>query len=183
MSSALDDALDNVQFDDIPDGEEETPKRTRRPRSDKGQPRGTGTRRVTNKALIEDLLIPYAGIAQGLSFISPTGAAVLLSRGEASVTALVKIASRNPAMLAALKKSSAIGPVMELGTTLLHFLLAVMLDMGRMPVEHPMAQMMGLSALYMEVHPDLSQNYNPTNGNPGNGFPGPFAPFVPAQGG
>lgn len=181
MSSAIDDALADVELDSVPE-DEEAPKRTRRPRSDKGQPRTGGTRRVSNRALIEDLLIPYAGIAQGFAFISPTGAALLLTRGEKSVEALVKIASRNPKMLAALKKGSTVAPVMELGTTVIQFFMAVMLDMGRMPVEHPMAQMMGLSELYMEVHPDQAV---PEQGNPmnGQGFPGGFAPFIPAQGG
>jgi hypothetical protein len=181
MSSALDSALDNAEFIEDPSPADDTPKRTRQARSDKGVPRSP---RTSNKALIEDLLVPYAIIAEGLSLVVPTAAAVLVDRGEKTVGALVKIGTRHPKMLAAMKKASVIGPGTELGTTLFYAVIASALDLGRMPPEHPLSVNTGIGQLYMEMHPD-----RPTSPGSGNSMPWPppqgaafTPPFVPAHG-
>jgi hypothetical protein len=142
--------LDGASLSDIP--EEEPPKRTRRPRSDKGQPRTT--RRTTNKQLADDLLAPWAMIASGIAFTSPTTSAVMLQRGEEVTKALVQIAGTNPKMLAALKKTTAVGPAVTLGRTGIEMITALMLDVGRIPPEHPLSAMLGVTDLYYQVHPE-----------------------------
>lgn len=178
MSSALDDALDNVEFtEDTPATDE--PKRTRRQRSDKGMPRG---RAASHKQLVEDLLVPYVMIAEGSALLVPTGSAVLLQRAEKTVTSLVKIGAKNPKTLAAMKKASVIGPTAEIASTVFAFLIASAVDLGRIPPEHPLSLNTGVGQLYMEMHPDRVPGNN-TNSMP---WPPPqgdaFTPFNPAQG-
>lgn len=189
MSSALDDALDNASFEslspDTPDDGTE-PKRTRRQRSDKGVPRTGGTRRTTNKQLTEDLLVPWALFAQGAGMMVPTVSAVMLERGEKTVGAFVSIAGKHPAMLAAMKKASVIGPGIEIANTLMQMLVAGAMDLGRIPPEHPMAAMTGVAELYAQVHPDMfeqtaanSMPWGPAQSTPP---PGPFTFSNPAGG-
>lgn len=180
--------FEGATFEDLTP-EDETPKRTRRPRSDKGVPRGTGTRRTgsRNKVLVDELLVGWAGFSTAFAMTLPTVSAVMLTRGEQTMTALVGIAGNNPRMLAALKKASKVGPAMELGRTVAEILVAASLDSGRMPPEHPMAILLGVADLYRQVHPDMPVPGGPSS-PPGNGFPaypmqGEFTPFaVPAQG-
>jgi hypothetical protein len=185
MSSALDSALDHAEFDDSADSaKSEGKERTRQPRSDKGVPRTP--RAASNKALIEDLLVPYAIIAEGLSLVAPTAAAVLVDRGEKTVAALVKIGARHPAMLNAMRKASVLGPGSELATTVFYAIIAGALDIGRIPPEHPLSVNTGVGQLYMEMHPE---RFEPsTNGGQSMPWPPPQGaaftpPFVPAQGG
>lgn len=162
--------LANASFDD--DVVEDKPVRTRKPRSDKGQSRGTGTRgprASSTKALADDLLVPYAMLASGLGMVAPTVTAVLLSRGEKTVDAFLKIASKHPRMLAALKKASVMGPATELATTGIQVAVAAALDFGRLPVDHPLAFSLGVTELYMATHPQPVDN-------PVNGFPMPSPP-------
>lgn len=178
MSSALDDALDAAEFTDAPT--DDTPKRTRQPRSDKGVPR---TRGVSNKQLVEDLLVPYAIIAEASALIAPTASALLITRGEKTVQALVKIGMKHPAMLKAMKTASVIGPGAEIATTIVGVVIAVAVDLGRIPPEHPLSLSTGVAQLYMEMHPDRFQP-EPGNSMPWPQAPGPAfnSPFVPAQG-
>lgn len=145
--------LANATFEN--DVEPDTkPERTRKPRSDKGQPRAArGTRTSSTRSLADSLLQPYAMLASGLGFVAPTVTAVLLSRGEKTVDAFVEIAKRHPRMLAALKKASVMGPATELATTGIQVVIAAALDFGRLPVDHPLAFSMGITELYMQVHP------------------------------
>lgn len=145
--------------------EEEAPTRTRKPRSDKGKPRGPrstgGTSGRRSKSAIvnqitDDLLVPYAGLAASLALVAPTVSGVLLARGEKTVGAVVNIASKNPRMLAALQKASQVGPAVEIAETLLMVGIAGAMDFGRMPPEHPLGMALGVSAVYAETH-DMSQ--------------------------
>lgn len=174
--------FEGVDLDNVDYHTQDTPQRTtRKPRSDKGQPRTRG--RVSNKQIAEDLLVPVAFIAQGLAVITPTGSAVLLKRSESMTQSLVSLAS--PKMLAALKKASKIGPGVDLGRGIVEFFIAMMLDLGRIPPEHPLAMVTHVTDIYLELHPELMQspdnNVYPMNG----GFPnqGGFTPFAPVQSG
>lgn len=162
MSIGLD--LDSVSFDEIPDldnpdASTETPPKTRqrRTRSDAGKPRGsrTGTAGPITKAasskLADELLDPWAKLAKGLAFTSPTTSAVLIARGEATTTALVRIAEKHPRMLKALQNVGQIGPGSEIAETLVMVAVAMQIDSGRMPANHPIAAAMGVAAIHKEM--------------------------------
>lgn len=144
--------------------------RTRKPRADKGMPRG---RRAFTKNLANELLVPWAKMAQTLAFGAPTISAVLLSRGEKTVDALVSIAGDHPRMMAALKQASKIGPASELAETVAHIGIAAALDFGRIPPTHPVAILTGVADLYNEVH----QTEQPLP-EPGSESPNGFAPVT-----
>lgn len=134
--------------------------RTRKKRSDAGVPRGsrsgTTTRRPSassNAKLIEELTDPIAKLAVALAFQSPTAAGVLVSRGEATAKALVTIAETRPRMLAALKRVSQVGPASELAQTGVMLFIAIQMDIGRIPPEHPLAIATGVASLYAQTHP------------------------------
>lgn len=148
--------LDSAQLDDAPP----EPTRTRKERSDKGKPRGSrsgGTTRRSStslKQIADDLLVPYASFAAGMTMVAPTVAGVLMQRGEKTVDAIVALAAKNPRMLAALKKASVVGPAFEIAETALAVVVAGAMDFGRIPPEHPLGMMTGVSQVYAEMHPD-----------------------------
>lgn len=169
MSIGLD--LDSVSFENIPDLDNpdtsgETPKtRQRRTRSDAGKPRGprgsggstttTGSiSKAASNKLADELLDPWAKLAKGLAFTSPTTSAVLIARGEATTSALVRIAEKHPKMLKALQNVGQIGPGSDIAETLVMVAVALQIDSGRMPPTHPIAAAMGVSAIHKEMFGD-----------------------------
>lgn len=122
--------------------------RTRKPRSDAGKPRG---RAASTKSLQEDLLVPWAMLASSVAMVAPTASAVLLKQGEQTVNAIIGIAKDHPKMMAALKKAGKMGPGVHIANTVLCTGIAVALDFGRIPPEHPLAVNLGVSDVYNEV--------------------------------
>lgn len=110
-------------------------KRTRKPRSDKGQARATSS--TSTKKLANELLNPWAKLSKALALPFPTVAAVMATRGENTMDALVSIASGHPRMLAALTKASKVGPAADLAETAMYIVVAAMLDLGKLNVESP----------------------------------------------
>lgn len=137
------------------DEPEEKPTRTRKPRSDRGQTRVT--RGTSTKKLADDLLVPWGMVAAGVSVSAPTVGAVMMVRGEATMDAVVRLASAHPRMLAALKKGTAYAPAAELATTGLYMALALLMDTGRLSTEAPIVQSTGLDQIYAQVHPSPEQ--------------------------
>lgn len=149
------------------------PERTRKPRSDKGQTRGSrGTGRPSGqaklRAVADDLLVPWATLAAATSMTAPTFAAVMLRRGEKTIDSVVKIAADHPRMMKALTTASKMGPFAEIGQTILEGILAAALDFGRLPPEHPFAIGTGMTQLYADMHPEWSPSVPEPNGVPQN---------------
>lgn len=150
--------LESVENDTLEDTP--PPTRTRKERADKGVKRGpradgspTSTpRRSSHAKLINELTQPIAQVAMGLAFTSPTAAKVLIERGESTAKSLVAIAEKHPRMLAALQRVSQIGPATDLAQTFLMLIIALQMDLGRIPVEHPLANATGVAHLYMQTH-------------------------------
>ena len=154
MTPLMDDDIPDLDISNITVDEEPTPTRTRKPRSDKGQPRGPrGSRKVSNGLLAEQLLIPWATISFAASQAVPLVSAVMLERGEVTMKALVEIASGHPKMLNALKRAARVGPASELVQTGAMLLLAIAIETGRVPHDAMIAQKTGLTDLYAQVHP------------------------------
>lgn len=175
MTTSLD--FSGVTFEDIPDIEdapssddttstEGTPRtRQRRVRSDKGVPRGSAktgtatrsTSSASSKRLAEDLLDPWAKLAKGLAFTSPTTAAVLIDRGEKTTAALVKIAEKHPRMMKALTNVGQIGPGADIAETLIMVFVALQIDSGRLPPNSPLAAAMGVAKLHRDMFGDTPE--------------------------
>ena len=127
--------------------------RVKRTRS--GAPAGSKSsnrKSVSNEQLAADLCDPLAKVGLALSFTLPTAAGVIMERGEKTAAALVAIAAGHPKMLAALQRASKVGPAADLVETGLMIAIAVMMDTGNMPPEHPIGQITGVGALYFAVH-------------------------------
>lgn len=131
--------------------EEETPKRTRKPRADAGKPRG---RRPSNSALKSQLLVPWATVALAVSQPLPLVGAVMTVRGEPTIDALLSLAADHPKMMAALKTAAKAGPASELLQTGALMLMAAMIEIGRIKPDVGVAQATGLTGMYYEIHPD-----------------------------
>lgn len=165
------DASDSLSADDAPT-------RTRKPRSDKGKPRGTrgtGGRpsgAAKSRQLADDLMVPYAMFAAGLSMTAPTVAATLMKRGETTVDALVKIAEKSPRMMKALQAGAKMGPAVELAQTGISVLIAGAVDFGRIPPEHPLALNLGITETYAQMHPEWQPSM--PDAPPSNGMPFPM---------
>jgi hypothetical protein len=170
--------------DDDGSGEDElTPRRTRRRRSDAGVKRGTGAprgRRASSARVSNNLLQFWGIMAAALAPRSPTGAAVLMERGEITCAALVEIAQRHPKMLKALEAMGNVGPVAVVAQTAMEATLAVAMDLGKLPPEHPMAAGLGLTETYLKMHPDYGR-YIPENNTEGPQQTAPPAGFIPAS--
>lgn len=180
--------LDSAVISDVDEDDAPPPSRTRKPRSDKGKPRGTrGTRASSARKVADDLLVPWATIAAGVAMTAPTLSAVMLMRGEKTMDSVVSLASGHPRMMQALQKASKAGPAAELVQTGFMMVLAAGLDFGRIPPEHPMAIATGLTDVYAQTHQPVEEN--PVNGYPmppgmsGMGQASPFpANMVPFPG-
>lgn len=136
-------------FPGLDDIEPDQPKRrTRQPRDPNAAPR---TRTTSDAKLAQELLEPMAMLGQAVSFMSPTGGAVIIARGEVTTTALVKFAKGHPKMLAALRNVSKVSPVAELIQTLAMVLIAVQVDLGTLDASAPMAKLTGVSEIHEEM--------------------------------
>lgn len=163
------DSTDDI---DSPNDIDGAPKRTRKPRSDKGQPRGTRaggrpTRASTSKRIADDLLQPWAVIAAGCSMTAPTVAGVMIERGEKTVDSIVKIAEKHPRMMKALQKASEVGAFAELFQTGLQMVIAAGMDFGRIPADSPIGVLTGVSDIFAATHPPMPEQR--PNGDMSNG--------------
>ena len=188
MSEEFDEFADSlaesapVTSPDEGDTDELAPRRTRKRRSDAGQPRKPGAprgRRASSTRVANNLLQFWGIVAAGLAPRSPTGAAILISRGEMTCAALVEIAQRHPKMLKALEAMGNVGPVAVVAQTAMEVTLAVAMDLGKLPPEHPMAQGLGLTETYMRMHPDYGRYVPPEDERPQQTQP-PVG-FIPAS--
>src|SRR5438093_51010 len=117
--------LSSATFESVGDEKDTTetvddaPKpRTRRQRSDAGisrgsRAKGTTTRRASTATVQKNIEDLFAKVAIAAAFTSPTAAAVLMERGEATSAALIAIAQNHPRMMAALSKASQVGPASD----------------------------------------------------------------------
>lgn len=142
--------------------------RVKRTRSGGANSKATTRKSVSNEQLAADLCDPLAKVGLALSFTLPTAAGVIMERGEKTAAALVAIASGHPKMLAALQRASKVGPAADLVETGLMVAIAVMMDTGNMPPEHPIGQITGVGGLYFAVRggkppdePPPPPNYEP----------------------
>lgn len=162
MTATLEDELDlsGLQI------EEEAPSRTRKPRSDAGQPRKPRTPRTG--PLIEKLLVPWATLTTLAAGPLPMTASVMAMRGEPTITALVQMAQGHPKMMAALEKVGKVGPASELIQTGTLLLLAIAVETGRLPIDHPVSVRSGMADLYAQTHPsdDDAENQSSPFGPP-----------------
>lgn len=167
----LDALAASATFEDAVPPPDDAPTRTRKPRADKGQPRGPrgGPRASTRGKLATDLLDPLAKLAQGLAFVAPTVSAVIISRGEKVTTALVEIAKDHPKMMAALQRASQIGPASDLVEFGFMLFIAGAMDFGRIPPNHPLGMITGVTHLYHQTHqmPDTQSTSDESNNGAG----------------
>lgn len=161
--------------------------RTRKRRSDAGKPRGARTAAgagaagsAANAKLAAQLCEPIARLATGVAFVAPTMSAVLLDRGDRTAKALVNIAAGRPRMLAALRRTTQAGDASELAETGFRCLIALALDVGRIPLDHPLAMVTGTTAMYREVHPEPETPFS-SNGHTPPGPPPMAAPYLPTD--
>jgi len=197
LATATDEPADSTSPREIevPD-DDEIPTRTRKPRSDKGKPRGprgtttprTGGRSTSDKKLAEDLLNPYAKVIKGIAFAAPTLAAVLTYKGEASMNALVALAS--PKMKAALSNVARIGPGADLIEVIAMGFVAGAMDFGRIQPGSMVAQATGVQEIWDLVHPPVPEDqqfgrpnvdHEPVVDNV-HPFPAPSMPGYPGAG-
>lgn len=177
MSTAFEFDPSSVEFEET----EQTPEKTRKPRSDKGVPRGprgTSSGRSTDKKLTEQLLEPFVDATNLLAPIAPTAAQVMALRAERTITSVVTLTANMPKVRAALVKGAKISHAVELGLTLAMILLAFGLDFGRvdphsllpMSIKHTEKDSNGnktvvtLFDLYVNAHPEVVQQDATTDG-------------------
>lgn len=164
---------------------DEKPTRTRRTRSDKGQPRGSrGTSSSTkDKKLAEDLLGPWALIIKALAMPMPTVAAVMSARGEKTTNAIVSLAS--PKLKEKLSKVSKLGPGSELLETGAMVVVAALLDLHKLDPDSPLVMFSGAREYFDMTHevshqedvsvPQQQNGYSNVTNFPG--MPSSFTPF------
>lgn len=141
---------------DVPVGED-GPKRTRRPRSDKGKPRGPrGAANTKDRKLADDLLGPWGIIIKALAVPMPTVAAVMSKRAEKSTAAIVALAP--PKLKAQLERVSKVGPAGDLAETVAMMIVAGMLDIGKLEPGTPLAMLTGVQELFDLTHEPVPQD-------------------------
>jgi hypothetical protein len=163
LAGATDEPLAPHEIEALDDSDDDAPSRTRKPRSDKGKPRGPRggsptprSRSTSDKKLADDLLNPWAKIIKGVAFAAPTMAAVMTQQGEQTMNALVAVAS--PKMKAALSSVARIGPGADLIEAIAMMLVAGGLDFGMVKPGSVIAEATGVQPLYDLVHPPKDQD-------------------------
>lgn len=159
---------------------EDNPVRTRKPRSDKGVPRGTrGPRGSSNsskdKKLADDLLGPWAKSIKVVAVPFPTLAAVMAESGEKATEGIVALAS--PKMKAALAKVSKASPALDLAEIIGMMIVAILLDIQKLNPDAPLVLFSGVRRHFDATH-EMHQEIVPDNvsqfpTSPASGF----APF------
>lgn len=144
MTAALDD-FPPLDMEDEPD---QPVRRTRKPRDPNAPVR---TRQTSDAKLAAELMEPLAMLGQAVSFMSPTGGAVIIARGEVTSSALVKFAKGHPKMRAALANISKVTPAAELIQTLAMVLIAIQVDLNVVRPEAPIVQLSGVGQIYWEM--------------------------------
>lgn len=160
---------------------EDKPARTRKPRSDKGVPRGERGTRTTgsrgDKKLAEDLLGPWAKSIKVVAIPFPTLAAVMTEQGEKATEGIVSLAS--PKMKAALAKASKAAPILDLAEIIGMMLVAVLLDIQKLNPDAPLVLFSGVRKHFDATH-DVHQEIIPDNVSQ---FPtSPVSGFTPFPG-
>lgn len=183
MTATLDEeitfpSLDDATLAPAEGNQEETPpgvRKTRRRRSDAGQPRGSRSApRATNTARLEkELLTPIAMLARAVSFSLPTVGAVLIARGEVTAKGIVAFAQGHPKMLEALGKIGKVGPATEVAETVAMVIIAANLDLQKMHPSHPVAQLTGVSAIHEQMYGHMKEASQPSDESE---VPGPATP-------
>lgn len=84
----------------------------------------------------------------------PTTGYIISRDATDTATAIVKMARNNPAVLAALMKASQIGPGVMLGRTIVTIGVAVAVDTNRITPDSQISTVLGVAAIWQEVHGD-----------------------------
>lgn len=134
-----------------------------------GRPKGSRSSATTDKAIAQGLVELFALLGTAAQFSMPTVGQVLIQRGEPTADALVRAAQGKPRMLAALRKMGSVGPASELLQTVAMVAVAVQLDTGRIPPNHPMAVVTGTGELWLNAHPEPQQGPGEQYVAPGGG--------------
>src|SRR6202012_2984767 len=148
MSTALMEETDEFPDLDTIEPEEKPARRTRKPRDPNAPAR---TRQSSDAKLAAELLEPMAMLGQAVSFITPTGGAVIIARGEVTTNALVKFAKGHPKMRAALANITKVSPAAELMQTLAMVIIAAQIDFKNIEPTTPLAQLTGVAAIHAEM--------------------------------
>ena len=128
-------------------------KRTRAARSHKS----TTTAKASDLATVRaDLVELFAFGAISSAPLLPTVSLVLTERGEMTADAIVALCKDRPAMLAAIQRVSKVGPVVVVVQTGFQVVAAATLDLGRAPINNPLAMMTGVTEKYMQTHPNAT---------------------------
>lgn len=123
--------------------DDDAPKRTRRRRrtpSDDDTPR---TRAPRNSKLSEELLEGYVSLATDFAAVMPTVSGVLIHRAERTVDGIVSLAQGHPRVMKALRTSAKFSKGADVLQTVFLVLVAAAIDIGRIPVDHPILDTLG----------------------------------------
>lgn len=133
--------------------EEETPKRTRKPRTPRAKKYDEdgneikATRAPRNAQLSEDLLETTVSIAGDLAPFAPTVAGVLVARAEVLTDGLMALSKGHPRTTAALKKVASAGKMAGLIEFALLIAFAGAVDFGKIPASSPLLDRIGYSEI------------------------------------
>jgi hypothetical protein len=113
------------------------------------------TRRTGDDKLTESIMEPMAMLGQAVSFMSPTGGAVIIARGEVTSRALVKFSASYPKMRKALESIGKVSPAAEVLQTLAMVIIAVQLDMRNVEPTTPIAVISGVTQIYHQMQAEM----------------------------
>jgi hypothetical protein len=105
-----------------------------------------------------DLQAVKVSVAEGLA---KTGALILpavplpggylIANADAAANVAARLAARHPALLASMSKASDYADYITAGSLVFGFGVSVAVQLGRMPVDHPLAVNLGVTAVYDDL--------------------------------
>jgi hypothetical protein len=141
--------------------------------------KSTTTVKASNlNSVRDDLVELFAFSAVSSAPLLPTVSLVITERGEMTADAIITIAKDKPKMLASIQRAAKFGPVVVLAQTGVHLFAAITLDVGRAPVDNPLAVMTGVSAKYHQTHPNTPRQAPTGPAPPFTGGSDAVPPFI-----
>lgn len=102
--------------------------------------------------------------------LSPLPGAYMVATAEDLADTVVRLAERNPALLASLAKTTVAMDYVALGSWIAGLIVAAGVQYGRIPLDSPMAAPFGIAELYDEVATMYEQAEGPADGASENGY-------------
>lgn len=129
--------------------------------------------------LKEDLAVSIARVGKPLASPLPITGTIVVTRSTGTADAIVELCKNNDRALAVLEKIGMVAPATELGDLLATLAVSIQVDTNRMPSDHFLAQLTGVTDVAETINRHTQQAATNHQAPAVTGGPQMFTPFQP----